>query len=403
MGNYRGLALVCAALLACAPAHADDKLAADLKSYGITIERDAQGKVSKVALPAGARDYHLELILDNPEIAASVTELHAPRCKASFERFKELAKLPALTALNLDGVEQANDYVACLAGMKQLTRLSLASSMLSNHGLHDLCAMHPQLLELDISRTKVDTAGMESLGKLARLETIRALNVTPVHFILDATQEEIENAKLGFRHIAQLPSIRRIVIDDLTITEEDVSALACNCHLEELHTGDGYSSPFRVDTAALIYLQECCPRVVLGAAIAKSMQIDVKSHDGWLIEIRQCTQSQLLRIPKSQLVRLAQLSLHGARDLEFLNWLPKIERLRLVQPEFDVNQFNALRHTPTVTSLSLSDLKIDDKLADVLVAISTLKELELHGCQIENRAIHRLENATEGLKIRIIR
>ncbi len=119
MGIWRVLALLCALLLLpCLRAEAEDKLEAELKSFGIKVERNADNKIVQVALPVGARDYHLELVLDNPAVAKYVTEIVAPKCRASFKRVKELADLPALPAINFNGVQNANDYAECLVALR---------------------------------------------------------------------------------------------------------------------------------------------------------------------------------------------------------------------------------------------------------------------------------------------
>jgi hypothetical protein len=184
---------------------------AQLKRVNAKYTKDAEGRLVAVELPSGARDYHLEALFDIP----TITEVKAPRCRASFETAKQMVKhLPALSAVYFEGVENANDYVACLREAKNLKTLSVAGSTVTNHGLNDICLNHPDLRGLDISRTKVDTHGLAPLAKLRRLESLGLVGV--------GGYPEIE--RRDFAPIARLPSLKRLAVTGrgLNIQKEDL-------------------------------------------------------------------------------------------------------------------------------------------------------------------------------------
>jgi hypothetical protein len=379
---------------------------ATLDFLKIKYTRNDAGQIVAVELPRNARDYHLEAILDNPKLIPHITELKAPACRASYQRVKELETLPALTSVNFDGAPSANDYAISLRGVKNLKMLSLVDSGLTNHGLFDLCGALPRLVELDLTGSKIDSFGLAPLAKLDSLEVLRLGRVRTGTPAVDTTEEDIEEGKRGFSYIANLPRLKRVSFEGLYVTNDDLKALACNCHLEEVKFElGGYALPDLrgPDVDTLIYLQECQPSLLLGPKIATYLVRGHVSGDDWILGIDFCTQVQLLRIPKAQLVRLESLRVTEATNLDFLTHLPSLKRLRLWKCAIAPKDLAGIDRAPTVEIVEIFGTKIDITAARILLSIRSVKQLVFSSCEIDETAQVLFDQNTVPGRIRINR
>src|SRR5262249_19059405 len=131
-------------------------------------------------------------------------------------------------------LENANDYVAYLRGVRHLESITLAQSTLTNHGLYDLCLDHPDLRELDIGKTEITWRAVESIEKLQRLESLRIVSPRRTHEIESDGSDPERGA---FARIAAMTSLKRVESIGLPVSNEDLKALARNSNLEWLAIG----------------------------------------------------------------------------------------------------------------------------------------------------------------------
>lgn len=395
MGMGRSLAFACALIcVLCPSARGDDKLAAELKFFGITVERDADGKIAKVVLPSGARDYHLELILDNPAVAKNVAEIRAPKCRASFKRVKELANLPALTAVDFEGVDNANDYVASLCTVRTLQKLSLPRSSLTNSGLEDICKSHPKLRELDVSGTKVTIEhAIPMILDLRAIETLRLLNVNR------EWQREYpsSNEPVQFGRLADLPRLTSLSASGFEVTTEQVLPFACICHLAYFFVDD-----LRTDVETLIYLHECQPQLQLGPKIASGLRIPFTGRE-YVASIQSCPYPRFLRMPRRLLTHLEDVDIVAATNFDFLEWTPALKHLQLYGLHITRDELSRLAKAPNVETLTIFRAKIDAATVDVLLAVPSLRQFSFRACEIDADASAKIRAHAGNGRIQVSR
>jgi hypothetical protein len=354
---------------------------------GIAYVENA-GKLVSVALPPGARDYHLESILENEKLASRVWQFHLPRCRLSFERFKELKDLPALSSIFLDESEQANDYAASLRGVRGLKKISLARSSLTSHGLHDLCRDHPQLVELDVSGTKVDHLGVSALASMGNLESVR-LGSLPLSY----SPGDIE-AERAFRHLARLPSLRKLEVSGLSVHRDDILALACNCHLEELTLG--YGDLDFVDGDTLLYLHECVPALKSKQPLFAKLGLGTRER-----EIIAKDHKSLLRVPRRMLRDIKEMRINSPTDLSFVSAMPELREVTLVRTTLLHKEIALLGSLPQLSRLTLRDSHIDQQLATALLSLRNVKRLNFAACDIDPAALSRLTAEDVHIDVRV--
>jgi internalin A len=101
-----------------------------------------------------------------------VQQVFLPGKKVMDADLKQLANLPKLELLHLSGASKITDEgVKHLAGLKQLTNLSLASTQLTDAGLKQLTGL-TELKKLSLSFTKITDAGVPDLSMLKGLEEL---------------------------------------------------------------------------------------------------------------------------------------------------------------------------------------------------------------------------------------
>jgi hypothetical protein len=113
----------------------------------------------------------------------------------------------------LTGVSRCNDEnVAALAGLKeQLVRLDLGRTVITDASLQSLAGF-PRLIALDLRQTAVTDAGLAALKDLPRLQTLNLFGTG----ITDA----------GLKQLAELPSLKQVYLFQTKATPAGLKQLA---------------------------------------------------------------------------------------------------------------------------------------------------------------------------------
>jgi hypothetical protein len=111
----------------------------------------------------------------------NLTVLSLYYAKVTSAGLKELAVLRNVAALNLGGTKITDDGLKGLAGLKNLSRLSLSSTPVSDAGIKELAALK-SLTSLDLCRTQATDRGLHELTGLAGLAGLNLENTAEPRF-----------------------------------------------------------------------------------------------------------------------------------------------------------------------------------------------------------------------------
>jgi hypothetical protein len=361
-----------------------------LARLSIKCARDAEGRIVSVELPKRSTEIEIAPLLAIP----TITEIRAPDCIATFDAFESLTKLPALSALYLDQLKDADQCVEHLSGLKGLKILSLANSTLTNSGLNEVCKAHPRLRELDVSSTQVTDYGLLLISARRELESLRMLNIA-----ISRRRREEEHGT--FNHVATLPLLRRLAVTGVEVKGQDLDQLAGNCQLEALVISP---SDLRDPNAvtSLIALQDSNPSLRLGECIIRRLGIRRYNIRGQsLTELHNCPYDQFMLIPHKQTVDLERLRVIQPKDLRFLERLPKLRDLTLDGAPSSCKEFAHLTSARALTRLTIRRAAIDTETAQVLLALDSVRKVTLESCRVDGDALRTLKRNVGGLKVEI--
>ncbi len=384
------LAAVCATMVigwAAPPARADEQAELLLRA-NIKFTRDAAGNIVSVELPSGARDFHIEALLDIP----TITEVKAPRCLASTTALKQLQTLPALAAINLDGVQTANDYAACLARVRNLRGFSISSSWLTDAGLSDIAAAHPSLTELNVADTYITDL---ALPTIENLRDLRVLDISNCPIMNGGPLKEPG----PIAALANLPHLEKLNAIGIEFRNADLYPFGTNCRLQHFNV-----TPHRVSggAAGLVYLQNCCPSVKLGPHIAAALATPyLLDEHGNIRELRSCSYKSLNSIPSSQLVHLQKLTVIGATDLGFLKTMPTLIELTLEGIRIDNNELLHLNNSPKITVLTIARSSLSPDIAASIVQLRHIRAISVRNSAIDPVAVKTLRSLPTSVDVRI--
>ncbi len=142
---------------------------------------------------------------------ANVTELHNADISGNVRSLKDLEFMPNLTALTLDGEMLINDY-APLAGLTELTYLSLADCALSNSELPYINAC-TKLVYLNLEHN--DLASLAGLESLEKLEFLNAANNSLTNLTTVGQFTALSELNLSYnkiRNLSPLSSLENLQI-----------------------------------------------------------------------------------------------------------------------------------------------------------------------------------------------
>jgi internalin A len=146
----------------------------------------------------------------------------------------DIALLTALTAINLDHSETLDEHLLDLSGLKQLTKLHLVGTGITDEGCRHL-ASHPAMRFLDVRADFVSDAGLAHLGKLKELVELRLAQtwITDDGLKSLAGLQKLESLDLrhtditdaGLKHLHSLENLRMVRLIHSRVTEQSVKDL----------------------------------------------------------------------------------------------------------------------------------------------------------------------------------
>ena len=105
----------------------------------------------------------------------SLTALALPGAGLTDAALSQLADLLSLESLDLTGSQIMGIGLATLDSQKGLKSLVLARSAFDDAGCRQLAKDLPRLTSLDLSDTRITDAGLESIGALTNLTSLRSI------------------------------------------------------------------------------------------------------------------------------------------------------------------------------------------------------------------------------------
>ncbi|MDX1945983.1 MAG: hypothetical protein SFU86_11345 [Pirellulaceae bacterium] len=358
-----------------------------LKNLGIKSTRSDRGDIVSVELPTHAGDEHLEAVAK----IVTVETIIAVECRASGRAIGWLAALPRLAEVDFPKCKDGNEVAFALKRSKALKAVCLAQSSLTNSGLEELCESHPNLRTLDISRTTITLDF--AIPMLLRQKELESLNIG----WLRDSDSILGQDRIDLSSLSQLP-LKRLHAQGLSVDRDDVVALADRGMVEDLKID------WRdVGLTTLLYLHERCPHVQVGAPIAMAIGISYSADkEGRVIAIRSCLPDQFKRLPKSVLIQVRELGLVAANDFGFLENAPLLEVLTIQTLLAGESQLARLAHSQSITSLRISESKVDRSRVKALLSSPSLKELSFERCEIDDEGKALLAANSMRIRVRIV-
>lgn len=126
-----------------------------------------------------------------------------------------LVGMDALVDLDLEGSDLTDDLAAILSTSDSIVSLAITATRVGPKGLQGISRM-AQLRELDIWALRIEESDLECLGALGNLE----------YLSVGGYQEQtVLTAKGVLPRLARLPSLKRLWLDGIAVTEDEAASL----------------------------------------------------------------------------------------------------------------------------------------------------------------------------------
>ena len=173
----------------------------------------------KLRCPA-VDDTGVEILAEFPKLRG----LWLEDCSVTDDGALHLARHTKLDELYLFRTYISDDALAALAPMVRLKRLSLRDTAISGSTLNNLTASADTLINLDLSETQTDDAGMSNLANLKKLERLNLWNT------------QIEDA--GLAQLKDLTNLRWLNLQNTGMTDVGTAALLPLQNIESLNLSE---------------------------------------------------------------------------------------------------------------------------------------------------------------------
>jgi hypothetical protein len=126
-----------------------------------------------------------------------------------------LARMESLSDLDLEGSNLTDDMASILSAPTSIESLSVGATRIGSKGLERICQM-TQLRELDIWALDIQECDLDMLSGLARLNYLS---------VGGREEQSVLTASGVLPRIARLPSLRRLWLDGIALTADEISEL----------------------------------------------------------------------------------------------------------------------------------------------------------------------------------
>ncbi|MBD3678174.1 MAG: hypothetical protein HUJ27_07210 [Rhodobacteraceae bacterium] len=150
-------------------------------------------------------------IADLPNLVA----LSAEYAKLSSGALNRILAIESLTDLDLEGSTLDDDMAKDLATSQNIVRLDIGATRVGPAGLRHICQM-TQLKELDIWALDIRESDLDMLAALTNLEYLS---------VGGCDEQEVLTAKGVLPRIAKLPSLKRLWLDGIALTDGEIADL----------------------------------------------------------------------------------------------------------------------------------------------------------------------------------
>ena len=168
------------------------------------------------------------------------TSVHTLRCSfLSSDDLLRIADLPDLQTLSAQYSRLSRAVIARLVGMQSLCNLDLEASNL-NDDMASILSSSTRIVSLDIGKTRVGPKGLQRICQMSALREldIWALDIQDSDLDMLAGLARLEYLSVGgyegqavltaqgvLPRIARLPSLRKLWLDGIPLTEDEIAGL----------------------------------------------------------------------------------------------------------------------------------------------------------------------------------
>lgn len=350
--------------------------------------------------------------------------------------WKALAQATTLKELRIGHADVDDQALANLATLPRLTRLDLQGTAAGDAGLSHLAKMK-RLESLDLSNTNVTDAGMAELARLTRLRTL----------YLDETRV----TSAGVKHLASLQQLETLSLDDTAVDDEIASTIASLPNLTTFRgsgtqlTDAAGSVMFKSGKVECVYLR--CDRIGAATIAALATQSNLREvgirtdmlAPGDLAPLTKAKKLATLHEPSN--ISLADLLTQGdATDVgdfldddgklswdDFANLMEQYSlllrldssqltfrkfkgdrsqeddielHLRFRQDVIDLAILRGLATCPLISKIEYSGIAVTDKMLATAFEIGSLDSIEFYRCTLSDEAIKQIAAHTGVVRVR---
>lgn len=178
--------------------------------------------------PHQITDSALARVTSQPEAAAQITELEVNAIDVSVGGLQSMAAMTNLTSLKFASAKMKPDQLRNLAGIKSLKELTISGSKTDDSVVQSLSSL-PDLELLNISGTAITPAAAASLSQMKNLQsvdlkatnsddsTVAALSALPIRS-LDLSKTRVSNASLPV--LIKMPNLEELNLSFTSVTGE---------------------------------------------------------------------------------------------------------------------------------------------------------------------------------------
>ncbi len=282
----------------------------------------------------------------------------------SKQAFTFLSQFSELRELNFGGCHFEDGFIECVGGCEKLSRLLINTSQSPLQDLDKLAKLK-YLTYIDLSKSKVDDAGLKQIAKLAHLE------------VLKLTDTQITDAAVP--SIIEIESLRELHIQGTAVTPVGLKPLARMRRLEFL----GYFKDGMNDYAG---------------SVRQVAQIFPAMQKLWLAGR---VGAESIK-PLKEFRELALLGCVANADaLPEIAKLPRIDALILNDSTVGDADLEPLAHMKSLRSLQLNHTMISDAGLDILKKDKALRILSVKDCKpgVSEAAAAAFEKEVPGCKV----
>ena len=145
----------------------------------------------------------------------NLVTLSAQNSQLSNAVLAELIEMKNLVDLDLEASNLDDEMAATLATSERIVRLDIGATRVGPKGLQSICQM-TQLRELDIWALDIQECDLDELAALTNLEYLS---------VGGYDEQTVLTAKGVLPRIAQLPSLKRLWLDGIPLTKDEVAEL----------------------------------------------------------------------------------------------------------------------------------------------------------------------------------